>query len=82
MTTQKKTFRSSVNVAPETAWRKSSYSSQDNGNCVEVAELPAHIGIRDSKDKQGPALVIPAEAWASFVGMVCTGDMDFGLFDA
>jgi hypothetical protein len=31
-------------------WKKSSWSAE-NGNCVEVAELPGNnIGVRDSKD--------------------------------
>ncbi|MQT05077.1 DUF397 domain-containing protein [Streptomyces jumonjinensis] len=55
-------------MAPETAWFKSSYSSQDNGNCVEVAVLGHRIGIRDSKKKSGPALAVEAPAWSAFVG--------------
>jgi hypothetical protein len=31
-------------------WRKSSYSGADDGNdCVEIANSPTHIAIRDSK---------------------------------
>ncbi|MFJ8334706.1 DUF397 domain-containing protein [Streptomyces sp. NPDC094437] len=29
----------STELAPEGAWFKSSYSSQDGGNCIEVADL-------------------------------------------
>jgi hypothetical protein len=56
-------------IAPEAAWFKSSYS-QDNGNvCVEVANLhpTGRVGIRDSKNPGGPALVVPAAAFAAFV---------------
>jgi Domain of unknown function (DUF397) len=50
------------------AWRKSSYSNSDGGECVEIADnLPAVTPIRDSKDPHGPALVLPRAAWASFV---------------
>ncbi|MGW1793517.1 DUF397 domain-containing protein [Streptomyces tubercidicus] len=50
-------------------WRKSSYSNTNGGSCVEIADnFPGLVPVRDSKDPQGPALVIPAEAWAAFVG--------------
>ena len=37
---------------------------------MEIADLTSQVGVRDSKDKTGPALVVPAAAWSSFVGMV------------
>ncbi|MGW5395019.1 DUF397 domain-containing protein [Streptomyces sp. NPDC003952] len=49
-------------------WRKSSYSSGDGGNCVEVADgVPGTVPVRDSKVQGGPALMIGATAWAGFV---------------
>jgi hypothetical protein len=48
-------------------WHKSSYSSQD-GNCVEVAtNMPGTVAVRDSKDPEGPGLLIPAAEWRAFV---------------
>jgi Domain of unknown function (DUF397) len=48
-------------------WHKSSYSSQD-GNCVEVARiLPEFVAVRDSKESDGPQLVVPIEAWQAFM---------------
>lgn len=54
-------------------WFTSSYS--DNGGaCVEVAgNLVAMCGVvpvRDSKNPNGPALSLPAEAFSSFVASV------------
>jgi hypothetical protein len=37
-------------------WRKSSHSGQD-GQCVELADLGDAVGIRDSKNPTGPALI-------------------------
>ncbi|MGW5732901.1 MULTISPECIES: DUF397 domain-containing protein [Streptomyces] len=59
-----------LDVAPESAWHKSSYSNDSGGSCVEIAELAHEVGVRDSKDKSGPALVVTAAAWSSFVGLV------------
>jgi len=54
-------------------WHKSSYSSQD-GNCVEVAtNLPGTVAVRDSKDPEGPGLVVPATEWSAFVRGLKTG---------
>jgi hypothetical protein len=39
-------------------WRKSIRSSGGGSNCVEIARLPRHIAIRDSKNPQGAALII------------------------
>jgi hypothetical protein len=48
-------------------WRRSSYSNQSGGNCVEIADgFPGAVPVRDSKSP-GPALVVPAAAWAAFV---------------
>ncbi|MFD8963462.1 DUF397 domain-containing protein [Streptomyces sp. NPDC059568] len=73
MNRNQETHRPSTNLAPEPAWSKSSYSSQDGGNCVEIADLTGAVGIRDSKDKTGPALVVPAAAWTFFVDLVTAG---------
>ncbi|ATO15310.1 DUF397 domain-containing protein [Micromonospora sp. WMMA2032] len=49
-------------------WRKSTRSSGNSGDCVEVADnVPGVVGVRDSKDRQGPALTFTAESWAAFV---------------
>ena len=56
-------------------WRKSTRSGAA-GHCVEVAETPATIYVRDSKDVTGPMLRFAAPAWADFVEGVRNGDFD------
>jgi hypothetical protein len=48
-------------------WRKSSYSDNSSGNCVEVATDGAVL-IRDTTDRGGLTLSVPAGAWMAFVG--------------
>jgi hypothetical protein len=56
-------------------WRKSSYSG-GAGNCVEVAgNLPGAVGVRDSKDPDGQALVFATPAWLAFAGRVKSGKL-------
>ncbi|MEK8143332.1 DUF397 domain-containing protein [Streptomyces sp. M10(2022)] len=57
-----------------TGWRKSTHSGNEGGSCVEV--LDGHtsgVPVRDSKSPHGPALVIPAAGWSSFVSAVKGG---------
>lgn len=50
-------------------WRSSSYSNQEGGDCVEVADgFPGVVPVRDSKVGRGPVLVLPAASWSAFVG--------------
>ncbi|WBB72047.1 DUF397 domain-containing protein [Micromonospora sp. WMMD1128] len=53
------------------SWRKSTRSGSNGGNCVEVADnLSGVVGVRDSKDPTGPALVFVPESWRAFVAQV------------
>jgi hypothetical protein len=49
------------------AWRKSSYSSEEGGECVEVAARPGRVHVRDSKDTARAALAVQPTAWTAFV---------------
>lgn len=50
------------------AWRSSSYSNQEGGNCVQVADgFSGLVPVRDSKNPTGPALVLTTAAWTAFV---------------
>ncbi|WP_306838857.1 DUF397 domain-containing protein [Catenuloplanes nepalensis] len=57
-------------VAPnpsEATWRKSSRSN-GQGQCVEFARLgDAVVGVRDSKDVQGPTLTFAPASWRNFL---------------
>jgi hypothetical protein len=50
-------------------WRKSSYSSANGGACVEVATTDAVL-VRDTTDRGGFTLSVPAAAWAAFLTTV------------
>ncbi|MBE1532605.1 DUF397 domain-containing protein [Actinomadura algeriensis] len=39
-------------------WRKSTYTTSNGGNCVELAGLPGTVAVRDSKDPEGPVLLL------------------------
>ncbi|MFK3984456.1 DUF397 domain-containing protein [Micromonospora sp. NPDC050397] len=60
-------------------WRKST-KSQDNGGCIEVADLQQAMAVRDSKDPAGPALIFGRQQWSGFVArasaekFVCASD--------
>ncbi|MFG3511181.1 DUF397 domain-containing protein [Streptomyces bobili] len=57
-------------------WRKSTYSGNEGGSCVEVLDgYQAGVPIRDSKASNGPALVFSAVGWAAFVVAVKAGDL-------
>lgn len=52
-------------------WRKSTYSDGGDGDtCVEIAELPDRIAIRDSKAPTRAALSIPTPSFTAFVEAV------------
>ncbi|CNE46433.1 Domain of uncharacterised function (DUF397) [Mycobacterium tuberculosis] len=39
-------------------WRKASWSTENGGDCVELAPVSSLIAIRDSKDPDGPMLIV------------------------
>lgn len=61
------TPRTSSEAAPALVWFKSSYSSNDGPECVEVATQAEAVHVRDSKNVPGPALGFTSGAWADFV---------------
>lgn len=56
-------------------WRKSSYSADDGGECVEVAALPGRMAIRDSKNPDGPVLLLSPAAFGDFVAAAANREL-------
>jgi hypothetical protein len=50
----------------DSSWRKSSYSGTSGGSCVETAGGAGVILVRDTTDREGLTLSVPAGAWARF----------------
>ncbi|WP_431784944.1 DUF397 domain-containing protein [Streptomyces chumphonensis] len=61
---------------PAVSWRKSSYSSSNGGECLEVGEgIPGVVPVRDSKNPHGPALTFTAADWSAFVAGVSSDQL-------
>ncbi|GAA3748403.1 DUF397 domain-containing protein [Salinactinospora qingdaonensis] len=50
-------------------WHKSSYSNA-NGECVEVAELPSAMLVRDTQNRARGHLAFSAAEWAALLSEV------------
>ncbi|GGK47333.1 DUF397 domain-containing protein [Streptomyces flaveus] len=56
-------------------WRKSSYSGNESGSCLEVLDThPSGVPVRDSKTPHGPALLFAVGDWSAFVTAVKSGE--------
>jgi hypothetical protein len=53
----------------DVAWRRSTRSNGE-GNCVEVARFGPEFAARDSKDPEGPVILIGGRAWRDFLAAV------------
>lgn len=60
----------------QATWVKSTRSSGNCDNCVEVAFVDGAVAVRDSKDRQGPALIYTRDEWDAFLGGVKDGEFD------
>lgn len=58
------------------AWRKSSFSSGNGGNCVEVAFLDGSVGLRDSKNPTGVTLSVGPAGLATLVADAKAGRLN------
>jgi hypothetical protein len=59
----------SIALSQGPTWRKSSYSGNQGGNCVEVAPLDG-AGVGDSKDIARGFLLVSAGAWVALTGVI------------
>jgi hypothetical protein len=47
-------------------WRKSSYSGNNGGDCVEVGHQDTGVAVRDTKNREGAVLRFTPDAWRRF----------------
>ncbi|MET9497525.1 DUF397 domain-containing protein [Streptomyces sp. NPDC006552] len=57
----------SVPDVAEQTWFKSSYSSGEGGQCLEVATGAETVRVRDTKDPARAVLDVTPPAWTAFV---------------
>lgn len=59
-----------------TEWRKSSHSTGQGGDCVELAAITPTIAIRDSKDPNGPHLIVSTATAQTVIDAIKQGHHD------
>ncbi|MFC4911938.1 DUF397 domain-containing protein [Actinomadura gamaensis] len=58
-------------------WRKSSHSGGSSDEaCVEVARLGGEVGVRDSRDPDGPRLAVAPAVFAGLLARVRRDELD------
>ncbi|MFC9397178.1 DUF397 domain-containing protein [Streptomyces sp. NPDC057027] len=62
-----------MDTSQDLRWRKSSYSGPNGGDCIEIADLAAHIAVRDSKNPEGPVFLAAPAAFTAFVNAAAQG---------
>ncbi|TQN27804.1 uncharacterized protein DUF397 [Haloactinospora alba] len=51
-------------------WHKSSYSGGSHQDCVEVAESPDLVRVRDTRNRESGHLTVTSGEWAAFLADV------------
>ena len=51
-------------------WRKSTHSGTNGGQCVEVGSGATSVLVRDTTDRAGAVLAIPAAAWRTLLAEI------------
>ncbi|MCX4549593.1 DUF397 domain-containing protein [Streptomyces sp. NBC_01387] len=61
---------------PTDAWKKSSYSGDTQGQCIEIQAVPHDsVAVGDSKDRSRGAFLFPTSTWADFVTGIKKGPL-------
>ncbi|MCX2731674.1 DUF397 domain-containing protein [Saccharopolyspora sp. NFXS83] len=60
----------------DTGWFKSSRSAAASDNCVEVRISSNGAGVRDSKERSGPAFAFRLSVWGAFLVEAKAGRFD------
>lgn len=56
-------------------WRKASKSG-NGGDCVEMADTPDEIYVRDTKRREAGHITVKADSWRAFVAEIKAGQHD------
>ncbi|GAA4895029.1 DUF397 domain-containing protein [Streptomonospora salina] len=56
----------------DSGWRKSSYSGNQGGDCVEVADERHRVHVRDTRNRELGHLSFPAASWRAFIAALKT----------
>ncbi|MFJ8636797.1 DUF397 domain-containing protein [Streptomyces sp. NPDC093568] len=67
-------IRPSTDRDADLVWHKSSYSTNEGPECVEVAAAPDTIHVRDSKNQRGPQLSFGEAEWSTFISYAADRD--------
>ncbi|QBI53577.1 DUF397 domain-containing protein [Streptomonospora litoralis] len=72
---RKSSYSGATNECVEvgTTWRKSSYSNASGGECVEVADSPDTVLLRDTQHRSHGHVGFPTFEWAAFLQQVKDG---------
>ncbi|MFE0606427.1 DUF397 domain-containing protein [Streptomyces sp. NPDC058892] len=65
-------IKPSVEGLSTLTWVKSSFSTNDGPDCIEVAHTPGTVLVRDSKRPEGARLAVTPDAWTGFVAHAVT----------
>ncbi len=57
-----------LDMSPDLEFRKSSYSSARQENCVEVAGAPSGAAVRDTQNREAGHLAYPSTEWVALLG--------------
>lgn len=56
-------------------WRKSSYSGNQGGHCVEVADTSHHVHVRDTQNRSLGHLTFSSSTWTTLLSALREGSV-------